>query len=230
MRIFFSSLLFLKLKKRFNNLYIDNNICISIYLWFIYKILFKIFHHMTQELVTYIFVWVIAFFVVLSFAIWLEKMIKIILWNYILWSICFAAAASIDLAISTSTSKWFVSFMSNWKVFIILLLYVLLFLLIYHKSMITIEIPSDKIMQKSLYIFFVPLTVLSMCLTLEIILLGTSVLNPRFLTSIVQWLTDNIYLQQFVMNTPYWILIHAIATIVVTSEFKTKIVTDITDL
>ena len=96
--------------------------------------------------------------------------------------------------------------------------------------MITIDIPSDKIMQKSLYIFFVPLTVLSMCLTLEIILLGTSVLNPRFLTGIVQWFTDNIYLQQFIMNTPNWMLIHAIATIVVTSEFKTKIVTDITDL
>lgn len=185
---------------------------------------------MTQGFITYIFVGVIAVFVILSFAIGLEKMIKIILWNYILWGICFAASASIDLAISSSTNEWFANFLSNGKATIILILYALLLFLIYHKSKITIEIPWDQIMQKSLYLIFVPLTVLSMALTLMIILLGTSLLSQESLTLAVTEFTNNVYLQEFIINTPYWILIHGLATILITSEFKTRIRTDITDM
>ncbi len=184
---------------------------------------------MTQSLITYIFVGVIAIFVILSFAVWLEKMIKIILWNYILWGICFATSASIELIISTSGSDGFVSFMTSSKSFIVLILYAVLLALVYHKSKITIDIPTDQIMQKSLYLFFVPMTVLSMCLTLEIILLGTSVLSQNTLVWTVEWFTNNVYLQQFIVNTPYWILLHGIATIVITSELKTRIRTDVSD-
>lgn len=185
---------------------------------------------MTQNLITYIFVGVISIFVILSFAIWLEKMIKIILWNYILWGICFALSASIDLAINTSSNDWFINFMTSGKSFIILIIYTLLLALIYYKSKITIEIPSDQIMQKSLYLFFVPMTVLSMWLTMEIILLGTNLLSQGSLIWVVEWVTNNIYLQQFIINTPYWVLIHGIVTIVITSEMKTRIRTDVSDI
>jgi hypothetical protein len=102
-----------------------------------------------------------------------------------------------------------------------------LLFLIYRKSKISIDIPSDQIMQKSLYLFFVPLTVLSMCLTLEIILLGTNILTYKSLVSVAAWFSTNIYLQQFIVNTPYWVLIHGLATIFITSEFKTKFKSDI---
>ncbi len=185
---------------------------------------------MTQELTTYIFVWTLAIFAILSFAIWLEKMIKIILWNYILWWICFALSISIDLAVNSSTSESFINFMTNWKTFIVLLAYVLLLFLVYYKSNITVEIPRDQIMQKSLYLFFVPLTVLSMCLTLEILLLWTSMLNQKTFTLMVWEITKNIYLQEFIINTPYWVLIHGISTIIITSGFKTTINTDTDDV
>lgn len=182
---------------------------------------------MTESLIIYIFLGVIAVFVILSFAIGLDKMIRVILWNYILWWVCFAASASIKLAIETSQNESLVNFLTNTQSFIILILYVLLLLIIYHKSRINIDIPSDQIMQKSMYLFFVPLTVLSMCLTLEIIFLGTNILSQEFLLSTVNEFTNNIYLKQFIVNTPYWILIHAFATIIVTSEIKTKINTDV---
>jgi hypothetical protein len=185
---------------------------------------------MTQELITYIFIWAIAIFVILAFAIGLDKMIKIILWNYVLWGICFAASASIDLVINTSTSAWFVWFMTSGKSFMVFILYILLLALIYHKSKISIDIPTDKIMQKSLYLFFVPMTVLSMCLTVEIILLGTNILSYNALLWTVEWFTNNIYLQQFIINTPYWVLLHGLATIIITSELKTKIKTDISNI
>lgn len=182
---------------------------------------------MTESLITYIFVGIIAIFVILSFAIGLEKMIRVILWNYILGWICFAASASMKLAIETSQNESLVNFLTNGQSFIILVLYALLLFVIYHKSKINIDIPTDQIMQKSLYLFFVPLTVLSMCLTLEIILLGTDILSQDFLLWALEGFTNNIYLTQFIVNTPYWILIHAVATIIVTSEMKTKINTDI---
>ena len=156
-------------------------------------------------------------------------MIKIILWNYILWSICFATSASIDLAVNSMSNINMANFLSNGKSTIVLILYALLLFVIYHKSKITIDIPTDQIMQKSLYLFFVPLTVLSMCLTLEIILLGTNILSQNILIWVAKWFTNNIYLQQFIVNTPYWILIHGIATIVITRELKTRIKTDVPD-
>jgi hypothetical protein len=182
---------------------------------------------MTESLITYIFLGVIAIFVILSFAIGLEKMIRIILGNYILWLVCFATSASIKLAIETSTNETFVKILTNWESFIILFVYLLLLFLIYHKSKINIDIPNDQIMQKSMYLFFVPLTVLSMCLTLEIILLGTNILSQEFLLWAVEGVTNNIYLTQFIVNTPYWILIHAVATILMTSGIRTKINTDV---
>jgi len=157
-------------------------------------------------------------------------MVRIILWNYILWGICFAASASIDLAINSAQNVWFANFLSSGKATIVLILYALLLFLIFHKSKITIDMPWDQIMQKSLYLIFVPLTVLSMCLTLEIILLGTNLLSQTSLLWVVEWFTKNIYLQEFIINTPYWILIHGLATVVITSEFKTRIRTDIGDM
>lgn len=182
---------------------------------------------MTQTLITYLFIGLVATFAVLSFAIGLEKMIRIILWNYVLWSLCFAAWASIDLLIKTVVSTWFAKFLTDGKSIIILIMYALLLFLIYHKSTISVSIPSDQIMQKSLYLLFVPLTVLSMCLTLEIILLGTNILTYASLVEVAKWFSYNIYLQQFIVNTPYWFLIHALATIVITSEFKAKFKSDI---
>jgi hypothetical protein len=185
---------------------------------------------MTQDVITYIFIWVIALFVILAFAIWLKKMIKIILWNYILWGICFAASASIDLAISTSTNDWFIWFMTSGKSIIVLILYIALLALIYYKSKITIDIPTDQIIQKSLYLFLVPMTVLSMCLTVEIVLLGTNILSYNSLLLTVEWFTKNIYVQQLILNTPYLVLLHWLATVIITSELKTKIRTDISSL
>lgn len=163
----------------------------------------------------------------LSFAIGLEKMTRIILGNYVLWSICFAASASIDLVVSGFENTWFIKLLSDSKSIIVLILYALLLFLIYRKSKITIGVPSDQIMQKSLYLLFVPLTVVSMCLTLEIILLGTNLLNYESLVGVAAWFSKNIYLQQFIVNTPYWILIHGLATIFITSEFKNKFNSDI---
>ncbi|MEI8091641.1 MAG: hypothetical protein WCG98_05445 [bacterium] len=58
---------------------------------------------MTEQVIMYIIVIILAALIIFSFAIGVEKMIKIILGNYILSSICRAASISINMLISYLT-------------------------------------------------------------------------------------------------------------------------------
>ncbi len=185
---------------------------------------------MTDSIILYILVWVLSLLVILSFAIGLEKMIKVIIWNYILWLVALAFSMSIDIAIGTVNGEGFMNFLTNAKSTIVFIVYAMLLFLLYHKSKINIDIPGDQILQKSMYIFLVPLTVISMILTLEIVFLGTDVFNYNDLVYNIDFFANNEYFQLFVEYTPYWILLHWLATIVTVSEFKTKIRSDLDDI
>jgi hypothetical protein len=50
--------------------------------------------------------------------------------------------------------------------------------LIYRASKIKIDFSGDQIMQKSLYLLFVPMAALSVVLTFEIIFFGIEILDP----------------------------------------------------
>lgn len=192
--------------------------------------------NMTEQAIIYVVVGVIWLLVVLSFAIGIEKMIKVILWNYILGSICLAASQSIDFLVNflskdptlkfaglTHESLW--NFFADGKTVIVLVLYVLLLVLIYRTSRIHIRIPQDNAIQNWLFILFVPLTVLSMILTLQIVVLGISVIDIQQLQTMATELTINPGIYTFITMTPVWLLLHGIATILVTSEMKVKLKT-----
>jgi hypothetical protein len=56
---------------------------------------------MTENLITYGIVILVGILAIFSFSIGIDKMIRIILGNYILSSICLAASQSINLAVDT---------------------------------------------------------------------------------------------------------------------------------
>lgn len=193
---------------------------------------------MTENLITYgivILVWILAIF---SFTIGIDKMIRIILGNYILSSICLAASQSIDLAVQSMnktpdlTFMWFgyakvASFLDNGSMTIILILYVILLVIIYRTSKIRIVLPGDEALKKMLQLIFVPLTVISMVLTLQIAILWMDGINVTAISSIANMVANNPYMFQFVSLTPVWILLHGILTIIITSEFKVSVKTDL---
>jgi len=78
-----------------------------------------------------------------------------------------------------------------------------------------------------LQIIFVPLTVISMILTLQIAILGINGINITAISSIANTVANNPYIFQFVSLTPVWILLHGIVTILITSEFKVSVKTDL---
>ena len=193
---------------------------------------------MTDNVIMYLIVWVVSILAVLSFVIGIEKMIKIILGNYVLSGICLAATQSLDILVKflqqPPDTKFFglsfsnfADFIANGQTTIILVLYIALLLLIYHKSKIRISIPEDEIIKKALYLILVPLTVLSVILTLQIAIMWINVINISALQALAEWITKNPSLYMFITLTPVWILIHGLATILITSEIKITIKTDV---
>ena len=193
---------------------------------------------MTENLITYGIVILVAILAVFAFTIGIEKMIRVILGNYILSSICLAASQSINLAIEamkktpdlTFMGFWYdkvANFLSNGSMTIVLILYIVLLILIFKTSKIKISLPDDEALKKMLQIIFVPLTVISMVLTLQIAILGINGINVSAITSIANAVANNPYMFQFVSLTPVRILLHGIVTILITSEFKVRVQTDI---
>lgn len=192
---------------------------------------------MTENLITYgivVVIWILAIF---SFMIGIDKMIKIILGNYILSSICMAASQSITLAVTymeknpgLSTlgvaNEKMADFLNNGATIIILILYIALLIIIYRTSKIKIKLPNDEALKKMLQIIFVPLAIISMILTLQIVLLGMNGIQITAISSLANAVNNNIYMFKFVSLTPVRILLHGLITIFITSEFKVKVQTD----
>jgi hypothetical protein len=193
---------------------------------------------MTENLITYGIIIVVGILAIFSFTIGIDKMIRIILWNYILSSICLAASQSINLAVQYMTKTpdltfmWFsyakvANFLNNGSMTIILILYIILLVIIYRTSKIRIVLPSDEALKKMLQLIFVPLTVLSMVLTLQIVILWMDGMNITSISSIASAVANNPYMFKFVSLTPVRILLHGIITIFITSEFKVSVKTDL---
>ena len=193
---------------------------------------------MTENLITYGIVVLVGILAIFSFSIGIDKMIRIILGNYILSSICLAASQSIQLAVQymnkTPALRFMgfsydkvANFLNSGSMTIILILYVILLVIIYRTSKIRIVLPSDEALKKMLQLIFVPLTVISMVLTLQIAILGMNGINVSGISSIATVVANNPYMYRFVSLTPVRILLHGIITILITSEFKVSVKTDI---
>lgn len=193
---------------------------------------------MTENLITYAIVILVGILAVFAFTIGIEKMIKVILGNYILSSICLAASQSINLAVEamkktpefTFMGFWYdkvANFLNNGSMTIILILYIILLVVIFRTSKIKISLPDDEALKKMLQIIFVPLTVISMVLTLQIAILGMDGINISAISGVANAVKNNVYMFQFVSLTPVRILLHGIVTILITSEFKVRVQTDL---
>jgi hypothetical protein len=193
---------------------------------------------MTENLITYGIVVIVGILAIFSFMMGIDKMIRIILWNYILSSICLAASQSIKLAVESMSKTPDLTFMgfsydkvanflNNGSMTIILILYVILLVIIYRTSKIRIVLPGDEALKKMLQMIFVPLTIISIVLTLQIVLLWMDGINITAISSVATAVANNPYMFKFVSLTPVWILLHGIVTILITSEFRVSVQTDL---
>jgi hypothetical protein len=193
---------------------------------------------MTENLITYGIITLIGILAIFSFMIGIDKMIRIILGNYILSSICLAASQSLKLASERMKKNpnletlgigniKFANFLDNGSMTIIMILYVILLVIVYRTSKIKITLPNDEALKKMLQLIFVPLAIISMVLTLQIVLLGMNGITINTVGKIATTVANNPYMFKFVSLTPVRILLHGLITIFITSEFKVRVETDL---
>ena len=210
-----------------------------IYIIIFFAIFSFIFYlSMTESFFIYISLTIITFLVVFGFVMWIEKVIKILLGNYLLILLILATNQSLLLLINflEKTPTFIFAgfsyeslayFFSNAKMTILLLLYVWFFFLIYYKSKIRILLPGDDIIQKILHIILVPLTVIWIIFSFLIIFFWISLFSPNILTQTISFFPQNTFISSILYFMPVFFLIHALLTILLTSEIKIQIKTDV---
>lgn len=160
---------------------------------------------------------------VFSFAIWLEKMLRIILGNYLLTALCLSLSPTLDRLMwwtatqdsSIQSSLWFL--FTN-KTIVILVVYLLLLVLIFAKSRIRIDVQFGGFKKIFFFVLVIPLTILSVLFTLEIAILGINIFNTTALTQTALTMPIPSLYQNFLINTPVMISLHAFLTILLLSD------------
>lgn len=182
------------------------------------------------------FIAIALILVVISVVLWLENMIKIVLGNYILGTISLTLMQSIDLLVgflsahSDAVFVWIsytslVGFVTAAKATIVLIIYFVLLFVLYKQSQITVRMPGEDSLQRALYILLVPLAASSMLLTLWIVLSGLWLSQDVILSLIGQWANIDL-VARIVAMLPVWILLHGLCTMLITSELRMTIKTD----
>lgn len=162
---------------------------------------------------------------VFSLAIGLERMVKVVIANYMLTGLCVALWAVIDWfvvwieTVLPGSGINFVFLQEN-KTAVILVIYLLLLLLVFLKSNIRVSMHATGLKRFILTILFVPLTVSSLIMTLELAILGADAFNMTTMTLTAQSFSLNPFVFGFVQMTPVWLFIHTLATILLISNLK----------
>lgn len=182
--------------------------------------------------VWYIILWIyiaIAFWAVLM---WIDRMSKVIIWNYLAWITCFAFGNLIhqwvNRLISTPDAKFigisyskFASFLSTWQLTLVLLLFAGLIWLIYACGKIQVSYSTRITTEKLYFIILIPITVLSFVIGPYIALQADWI---QVLNFIEKTLTGNFwFLVNFIKHLPFWMFINWIAFIVLSSHINFKI-------
>lgn len=162
---------------------------------------------------------------VFSLAIGLERMVKVVIANYMLTGLCIALWWVIDRfvvwidTVMPGTGAQ-VAFLQDNKTTVILIIYLLLLLLVFLKSNIRVSMHASGLKRFILTILFVPLTVASIIITLELAILGADAFNMTNMTLTAQSFSANPVVFTFVQMTPVWLFIHTIVTILLISNIK----------
>lgn len=162
---------------------------------------------------------------VFSLAIWLEKMMKIILGNYLLTALCLALSPTITVLTGRVTvqapdvqqSIWFL--FTNTTI-IILVVYLLMLILIFVRSRIHIGMNLSGPAKIAMLILAIPMTILSIILTLEIAVLWLQAFDMIALKVLASSMPVAMVYKQFVMYTPVIIAIHAVITVLMLSNIS----------
>lgn len=188
---------------------------------------------MTEGLIEYIIISVFTLVAIFSFLIGPTQMIKMILGNYVIGGVILWFQASLTILsgyLAENAERDLVGFSYETLMQIVdssvltlsLVLFVWLLILIFQKADLSLDFPADEIIQKSLFVFMIPLTVLSVVFSLALVLFGAEVFDMVFLIELATDLTQTGVMYNLIVLLPVWMTIHAWATIAILTYVKVQ--------
>jgi hypothetical protein len=184
-----------------------------------------IFIEQIMALREYFILGAIGVLCVFSLAIGVEKMMKIILGNYMLIALCLAVGPTVDRA-----TMWFsgqmpdiqqtVGFLFTNKTIITLVMYILMLILIFVKSRLHVGFHFTQSQRMLMTLLCIPMTIVSIIITLEIAVLGAKAFDPAALQTLLADVPVQGWLRWAALNTPVIVFFHALITILMSSDLK----------
>lgn len=184
---------------------------------------------------TWIWYIIIIWYIAITFRavlMWINKMTRTIIWNYLAWVTWYAfwnlihqranrLSSSPDSVFLWISYSKYASFLSSSQLTIVLLLFVLLIRLVYSYSRIQISFNAHSNTEKLYFIILIPLTVLSFIIGPFIALKADWIVAISYIESTLKetfW-----FLTPFINNFPFWMFITWIVFIIISSEINFKI-------
>ncbi len=178
---------------------------------------------------------ILAWYIAITFwavLMWIDKMAKVIIWNYLAWITCFAfwnlihqrvnrlMSSPDSIFIWISYSKY-ASFLSAWQLTFVLLLFAWLIWLIYTCWRIQVSFSTHASTEKLYFVILIPITVLSFIIGPYIALTANGIQAIWFIENSLSktfW-----FLVNFINHLPFWMFINWIIFIIISSHINFKI-------
>lgn len=178
---------------------------------------------------------IIAWYIAIAFwavLMWIDKMAKVIIWNYLAWITCFAFWNLINQWVNRLMSSpdsvfiWisytkYANFLSAWQLTFVLLLFAGLISLIYACWRIQVSFSTRNSTEKLYFIILVPITVLSFIIWPYIALTANGIQAIWYIENTLSktfW-----FLVNFINHLPFWMFINWIIFVIISSHINFKI-------
>ena len=169
---------------------------------------------------------IVGMLAMLSVILGLDRMIKIIMANYLISSILLWLGNFIDLISNRlligeadrrvegmqNALAWF---LKAWKPTLLLTIYFVLLIFIVTKSHIWIGKIKNEVARFALTVLFLPCTVISILLGISLSIFWSQLVDLGQLQILAEWVEWIPYLYNFVLLTPVWSILPGIITIIV---------------
>jgi len=182
--------------------------------------------------IQYFSLWVLGVLSIFSIAMGIERMVRMIVSNYILSVLCLSLSSTIDLILQNivrlqlaEKKNNYVStynFLSQYKIGIIIVVYLFCTITLFTRrrtSFDTGHLPFPKFIVTTILVI---MTAVSILFTLAVIVWGIWVLDPFSITAIVSQYVPDPKILWYVSYMPIWMMIHAWLTIFLVSDFRSR--------
>ena len=169
---------------------------------------------------------IVGMLALLSLILWLQKMIRIIMANYLIASILLGLSNFTDLVtrwlLSSQSERWvdgfqiwFGKLIAAWKPTFLLTVYFVLLLFIITKSHIGIWSIKNPVIKWVLTVIFLPCTIISILLSIALAIFGSQVMTLDGISQLADTFASNTLIHNAIMLTPLRVIIPWIITILV---------------